>query len=76
MHFFTVGIEVHVDGLGRVLGFQEEKLHDDDVGGVVVDGAVGTDDMLLEEAEEDVVRVFPSGGVLNDHRNQDVAAQR
>ncbi|KAM0983232.1 hypothetical protein ACFX13_010989 [Malus domestica] len=72
----TGGIKVHVDGLRRVLGFQVEKLRDDDVGSVVVDGSVDANDPLLKEAGEDVVRAFPSGGVLNDHGDQAVAAQR
>ena len=70
----TGGVEVHVDGLGRVFGFKEEELGDDDVGGVVGDGAVDADDAFLEEAGEDVVGSLSSGGVLDHHRDQAVVA--
>lgn len=70
----TGGVEVHVDGLGGVLGLEEEELGDDDVGGVVGDGPVDANDSLLEEAGEDVVGAFASRRVLYDHGDQAVPA--
>lgn len=67
------GVEVHVDGLGRVLGLEEEELGDDDVGRVVGDGAVDADDALLKEAGEDVVGSLAPRGVLDHHGYQAVA---
>lgn len=61
------GIDVHVDWLGGVLGFEEEKLGDDNGGGFVGDGTVDADDPLLEEAGEDVVGALTARGVLDDH---------
>lgn len=63
------GIDVHVDGLGGVLGFEEEELGNDDGGGVVGDGAVDADYPLLEEAGEDVVGALAAGGVFDYHGN-------
>lgn len=68
------GVEIHMDRLGRILGLEEEKLGDDDVGGVVVDRAVDADDTLLEQPREDVVSSLSSRRVLNHHRNQTVAS--
>lgn len=72
----TGGVDVHVNGFGRVLGLEEEELGDDDVGGVVGDCAIDADDALLEEAGEDVVGSLASGGVLYNHRDQPVPASR
>lgn len=72
----TGGVDVHVDGLGRVLGLEEEELGDDDVGGVVGDGAVDADDALFQEAGKDVVSSLASGGVLDHHRYQPVPASQ
>jgi len=65
-----------VDGLGGVLGLEEEELGDDDVGGIVGDGPVDADDSFLEEAGEDVVGALASGRVLNDHGDEAVPAHR
>ena len=59
-----------MDGLGRVLGLEEEELGDDDVCGVVGDGSVDADDALLEESGEDIVGSLSSGGVLDHHWNE------
>jgi hypothetical protein len=70
------GVDVEVDGLGGVLGLEEEQLRDDERGRVVVDGPVDADDALLEQAREDVVGALPAGGVLDDHGHQPVLAAR
>jgi hypothetical protein len=44
----TGGVEVHVDGLGGVLGLEEEELGHDDVRSIVRDGPVDADDAFLE----------------------------
>lgn len=72
----TGRVEVHIDGLGWVLGLQKEKLRNDDVGSVVVNWTVDADDALLEKAREDVVCSLPSRRVLYNHWDQAVAAQR
>ncbi|KAM7269440.1 hypothetical protein ACFE04_024937 [Oxalis oulophora] len=51
----TRRVEIHVDWLGRILRFEEEKLRNDDVSGVVVDWAVDTHNSLLQQSREDVV---------------------
>nr|CAB3485185.1 unnamed protein product [Digitaria exilis] len=70
------GIDVEVDGLGGVLGLEEEQLRDDEGGRVVGDGAVYADDALLEQAREDVVGALPAGGVLDHHGHQPILAAR
>lgn len=59
-----------MNGLRGVFGLQEEKLSDNDVGGVVVDRSVDADDSLLEKPREYVVRSLPSRRVLDHHRYQ------
>lgn len=68
------GVEVHVDGLGGVFGFEEEELGYDDVGSVVVDGSVYADDPFLEETREYVVSSFAAGRVLDHHRYEAVVS--
>lgn len=68
----TRGIEVHVDGFGRVFGFKKEELRNDDVSGVVGDGSVDADNAFLEKTREDVVCSLSSGRVLNHHWDQTV----
>lgn len=70
----TGGIEVHVDGFGRIFGFEEEELRNDDVGSVVGDGSVDADNALLQKAREDVVCPLTSGRVLYHHWDQTVGA--
>ena len=70
----TRRIEVHMDGLGWVLRLEKEKLSDDDMGGVVVDGTVDADYALLEKPREDVVRSLTSRRVLDHHWDQTIAA--
>jgi len=70
------GVDVEVDGLGGVLGLEEEQLGDDEGRRVVGDGAVDADDALLEQAREDVVGALPAGGVLDHHGHQAVLAAR
>lgn len=70
----TGGIEVHVDGFGRIFGFEEEELRNDDVSGVVGDGPVDADNALLQKAREDVVCPLTSGRVLYHHWDQTVGA--
>lgn len=72
----TGRVEVHIDGLGWVLRLQKEKLCDDDMGSVVVDGTVDADYALLEKAREDVVSSLTSRRVLYYHWDQTVAARR
>ena len=47
--------------LGGILRLEEEQLRDDDVGGIVGDGAVDANDALFEQARENVVGPLPSG---------------
>ena len=61
-----------MDGFGRVFGFEEEKLRNDDVSSVVGDGSIDADNALFEEAREDVVSSLPSGRVLNHHWDETV----
>lgn len=61
-----------MDGLGGVLGLEEEELGHDNVGSVVGDGAVDADDPLLQQPREYVVGALPAGRVLYDHRDQAV----
>lgn len=49
-----------MNGFGRILRFEEEKLGDDDVGGVVGDGAIDANDALFQQPREDVVGALPS----------------
>lgn len=70
----TGGVEVHVDGFGRVFGFEEEELSNDDVSGVVGDGSVDANDALLEETGEDVVGSLSSGRVLYHHWDQAICS--
>lgn len=65
-----------MDGLGGVLGLEEEELGHDDVRSIVGDGPVDADDSFLEEAGEDVVGALASRRVLYDHGNQAVPAHR
>lgn len=44
----TKVFEVHVDGFGRVFGFDEEEQSDNDVGGVVGDGSFDANDAHLD----------------------------
>lgn len=46
--------------LGRILRLEVEKLSDDDVRGVVIDGTVDADNTLLEQSREDVVSSLSS----------------
>ncbi|PPD70733.1 hypothetical protein GOBAR_DD32389 [Gossypium barbadense] len=68
--FTARGVEVHVDRLGWVFGFEEEELGHNDVGGVVVDGSVDADDPFLEETRENVVSPLAAGRVLDHHGYQ------
>lgn len=70
------GVEVHVDRFGGVLGLEEEELGNDDVGGVVGDGAIDAHDSLLEEAGEDIVGALASRRVLYHHGDEAVPAHR
>lgn len=56
-----------MDGLGRVFGFEEEQLSNNDVGSIVGDRAVDANDSLFKEAREDVVSPLSSGRVLDHH---------
>lgn len=49
-----------MDRLGRILRLEVEKLSDDDVRGVVIDGTVDADNTLLEQSREDVVSSLSS----------------
>lgn len=70
----TGGVEVHVNGLGWVFRLEEEKLSDDHVSSVVRNGTVDADNTLLKKTGKDVVGSFPSRGVLDNHRDQAIAA--
>ena len=63
------GVEVQVDGYGRVFRLKVQKLSDDDMSSVVGDRAIDTDNSFFEKAREDVVGSFTSGGVLDHHWN-------
>lgn len=65
-----------MDGLGGVLGLEKEELSDNDVGRVVIDGAIDADYALLEKPREYVVGSLPSRGVLYYHRNQSIPPPR
>lgn len=61
-----------MNGLRGVLRLKEEKLSNNNMGSIIRDGAIDTDDSLLEEAREDVVGSLSSRRVLYHHRDQAV----
>lgn len=69
-------IEVEVDWLRGVLGFEEKELRDDEGGGAIVDRPVDAHDALLQEAREDVIGALAAGSVLDHHRHEAIVAAR
>src|SRR6266571_3760502 len=63
----TRAVDVDVDVLLRVLGFEEEELGDDQVRHHVVDGGAYEDDVVLQQARVDVVGPLAAGGLLDHH---------
>lgn len=63
-----------MDRLGRVFGLEEEELSDDDMGRIVIDGAIDANDSFFEKPGEYIVGSLSSRGVLYDHRDQTVGA--
>lgn len=57
-----------MNGFRWILGLEEEKLGDDDVGSVVGYRAIDANDPLLEQTREYIVGTLPPGRVLNHHR--------
>ncbi|KAM7263975.1 hypothetical protein ACFE04_001658 [Oxalis oulophora] len=54
----------------RILRFEDEKLRNDDVSGVVVDWAVDTHNSLLQQSREDLVCSLALRRVFNHHWDQ------
>ena len=65
-HHSTRTVDVHVDGLGRSFGFEEEELGGDDAGHLVCDLSMDADDAFAEEAGVYVERSFAGDAVLKD----------
>jgi hypothetical protein len=63
-------VDVQVDVLVRVLGLQMQKLSDDQVRDLVIDGCPEEDDALGEQARINVKGALASRGLLNHHRDQ------
>src|SRR3954447_17065336 len=63
-------VDVERDVLVGVVRLEVEELGDDQVGDLVRDGRAEEDDSLVEEARVDVEGALPTGGLLDDHRNE------
>src|SRR6266571_4301561 len=63
-------VDVDVDVLLRVLGFEEEELGDDQVRHHVVDGGAYEDDVVLQQARVDVVGPLAARGLLDHHGDE------
>src|SRR6185437_4449841 len=69
------GIDVEMNVLVRVLGFQEQHLRDDKVGRRLVDGPDQEYDAFLQQARVDVVRALAASALLDHHRDQAQASR-
>jgi hypothetical protein len=70
------GVDVEVDVLVRVLGFQEQELGHHQVGHLVLDRADQEDHAFLEQARVDVVGALATGGLLDHHGDKAEALGR
>ena len=60
------GIDIEMDILVRVFGFQEEHLGDDQIGHIVIDGRPEKDDSVFQKTGIDIIGPLASS-VLFDH---------
>src|SRR6478736_5803343 len=65
-------VDVDVDVLVRILGFEVDHLRDDEVRDLVVDRRAEEDDPLVEQARVDVEEALPARGLLDDGRNDEI----
>src|SRR6478672_7719343 len=65
-------VDVDVDVLVRILGFEVDHLGDDEVRDLVVDRRAEEDDPLVEQARVDIEGALPARGLLNDGRNDEI----
>ena len=63
----TWAVYIQVDIFIRILGFQEQKLGNDQVGHMVIDGASQEDDAILEEPGVNVKGPLPTIRLFNNH---------
>jgi hypothetical protein len=64
------GVDVNRDALVRILGLQEEKLRNDQVGDYIIDGSADEDDVVFQEAGINVVGTVSTIRLVDDHRHK------
>ncbi len=65
-----MSVDVERDVPVRILGLQEEKLRDDQVGDCIVDGSADENDVVFQEAGIDVVGLVSPIRLVDDHRHK------
>lgn len=64
------GVDVEIDVFARVVGLQEEKLSDDEVGDFIGDRGTEEDNTVFEQAGENVIGPLGVTGRFKDDRNE------
>src|SRR2546423_2133968 len=67
-HYAAGRVDVEVDVLVGVVGFEEQQLGDDDIGDIVVDRRAEEHDPVHQQPGEDVVGALAPAGTLDDVR--------
>jgi hypothetical protein len=62
-------VDVNVDVFLRVLHLEEQKLGDDDIGDVIVDGGAEENDAVLQQARVDVISALHTAFRFDDGRH-------
>ncbi|MGY2984396.1 hypothetical protein ACVI1K_001743 [Bradyrhizobium sp. USDA 4508] len=66
----AIGVDVEVDRLVGVVGFEEQQLRADQAGHRIIDLAVQEDDALAQEPGIDVEGTFAAARLFDDHRDE------
>src|SRR5207253_9671797 len=64
-------VDVKRDVFLGILGFEEQKLGNDQIRNGIVNGLAEEDDVVFEESGVDVVGALAATGLLHDHGNED-----
>ena len=61
------GINVKIDILVRIFGFEKQKLGDQEIGNLIVDGGSQKDDPILQEPGVNIISPLPPAALLDNH---------